>query len=282
MIICTALNKNYATKVELFKDLKANELKIISLKKAQEFKSAEKGQISVMGVYLKNDIAEKAGLNTKQGYVYPVINTTRYMDDQADVHFDGLWKKTLQDQAGRIFYLAEHSKLIDDVIAWPEDVHAFTSLIDWTYVGKDYTGQTEALIFEIEESKIQKKSALQAIKDRRKVQGSVAMRYIKVMLGIDSNDKEYVQNKTYFDSRIDLIANKDKVIEQGYFFGVEEAQINKEGSMCLFGSNDATQIIYADDNSEPSDDTQKIIEPEYFPLKNQIDYNFLIKNLKAK
>ena len=277
MIHCKALNKSFKTKEELFRELKANEGKIISLKKAQEYKSAEKGQLSISGAYLKNDIAVKAGLQTKQGFVYPVINTTRYMDGHDDVHFDGLWKKSLQEQQGKIFYLSGHSMKIDDVIAWPEDVKAFTTMLDWSFVGKEYAGQTEALVYEIDESKIKKGSALEAIKERRKVQGSVSMFYVKITMALDSTGKEYKANKEYFDSKIDLIANKDKAIEQGYFFGVEEAKIAKEGSMVLLGSNDATEIIYPDEKDQPSDDTDKNIEPD---KSTRVDYKFLLNNLK--
>jgi len=275
MIFCRTLNKSFKTKEELFKELKADESKIISFKKSKEYKSAEKGQLSISGAYLKNDIAYKAGLTAKHGFIYPVINTTRYMDGHDDVHFDGIWKKSLQEQAGKIFYVSNHSMKIDDVIAWPEDVKAFTTLIDWSFVGKEYQGQTEALIFEIEESKIKKTAALDAIKERRKVQGSVSMFYVKMMMGINSTEKEYAINKTYFDSKIDLIANKDEVINQGYFFGIEEAKIGKEGSLVLFGSNDATEIIYP----QPSDDTGKNTEPDSSTLKKE-DFEYLIKNLK--
>lgn len=244
MIHCNALNKEFITKEELFKELKANEDKIIALKKAQKYESVRKGQISNGCAFFKPEEANKSDLQIKSGYVYPVINTTRYMDNHDDVHFDGLWKKTLKEQEGRIFYVAGHSLKIDDVIAWPEDVRAFTAMIDWSMVGKEYEGQTEALIYEIEESKIQKQSALDAIKQRRKVQGSVSMIYVKVIMGIDSNEKDYAINKSYFDSHIDLIVNKDQVKDQGYFFGVEEARIYKEGSLVLAGSNDATEIIY--------------------------------------
>jgi hypothetical protein len=279
MIHCKALDKSFKTKDELFKELKANEGKIISLKRAKEYKSAEKGQLSISGAYLKSDVASKAGLQTKEGFVYPVINTTRYMDGHDDVHFDGLWKKSLQEQQGKIFYVSGHSMKIDDVIAWPEDVKAFTTMLDWSFVGKEYAGQTEALIYEIDEAKIKKGSALEAIKERRKVQGSVSMFYVKITMALDSTDKEYKANKEYFDSKINLIANKDKAIEQGYFFGVEEAKIAKEGSMVLLGSNDATEIIYHDEKDEPSNDTHKIIEPAK-PLG--IDYSYLIKNLKKQ
>ena len=95
-------------------------------------------------------------------------------------------------------------------------------------------------------------------------------------MGIDSADKEYAVNKSYFDSRINLIANKEVALEQGYFFGVEEAKINKEGSLVLQGSNDATEIIYSD---EPLKSTHKEIEPEDKSTQ-KIDYEFLITNLK--
>jgi len=279
MIRCNALNKSFETKKELFAALKASEDRVISFKKAQNYKSAEKGQLSGVEAFLKTDIAEKAGLITKQGYVYPVINTTRYMDDQDDVHFDGIWKKSLSEQAGKIFYLSSHSKKIDDVIAWPEDVRAFTQLIDWTSVGKNYAGQTEALIFEIPEDKLKKEVAVNAIRERRKVQGSVSMYYVKIMMGIDSTEKYYAVNKVYFDSKINLIANQDVVREQGYFFGVEEAKINKEGSLVLQGSNDATEIIYSDEKTEPSViDTQ--IQNRAAKNKQNIDYAYLISRLK--
>jgi hypothetical protein len=276
MIHCYSINKDFANKSDLFRELKRNEDKIISFKKSQTYRSAEKGQISMIDVHLKSDVANKAGLVTKQGFIYPVINTTRYMDDQDDVHFDGIWKRSLSALDGKIFYLANHSKKIDDVIAWPEDVRAFTTLVDWSLVGKEYTGQTEALIFEIEESKLKKNSAVDAIRERRKVQGSVSMFYVKISLAIDSLEKDYVINKAYFDSHISLIANKDQVKEQGYFFGVEEAKINKEGSLVLQGANDATEIIYSD---EPLKSTHKNIDSE---KSTQIDYSYLIKNLKQK
>lgn len=272
MIHCKALNKSFKTKEELFRELKANEVKIIAFKKAQAYKSAEKGQVSISGAFLK-DATDKS-MPTKSGYVYPVINTTRYMDLHDDVHFDGIWKKTLNEQQGKIFYLSGHSRKIEDVIAWPEDVRAFTTMIDWSMVGKSYEGQTEALVFEIAESKIKKGSALDAISERRKVQGSVSMYYVKITMGIDSTDKDFVTNKAYFDSRIEDIANKEKAIEQGYFFGVEEAMIAKEGSMVLEGSNDATEIIYHEDQPEKS---TEYIEPD---KSTQIDYSYLIKNIK--
>lgn len=277
MIYCKTLDKSFINKDDLFREIKANEDKIISLKRAEKYLSAEKGQLSISGGYLKIDTALKSGLPVKSGYVYPVINTTRYMDNHADVHFDGIWKKSLSEQGGEIFYLSGHSMKIDDVIAWPEDVKAFTTLLNWSSVGKNYEGQTEALVFEIQESKMKKDSAIHAIKERRKVQGSVAMFYVKIIMGVNSDDKDYAINKAYFDSKINLIANKERALDEGYFFGIEEAKINREGSMVLFGSNDATEIIYNDE--PPIKGTLNIMKPDGTTSK-EINYEYLIKNLK--
>jgi hypothetical protein len=281
MIYCKQLNREFETKEQLFKALKSNEEKLISLKKTKIYESAKKGQISFIGAYLKQDIATKAGLQVKDGFVYPVINTTNYMDSHDDVHFPGIWKKTLQEQQGKIFYLSSHMRDLDNVIAWPENVKAFTSSIDWQLVGKDYTGKTEALIFEIAQSNIIKESALDAIKERRKVQGSVAMQYVVIKLAVDSVAKEYKVNKEYFDKRINEIANKKEVIEQGYFFGVEEAKIANEGSLVLQGSNDATEIIYPEqikDQPDMSTD-KKIDQPQLSTDKAKEIINDQFKNL---
>ena len=50
MIYCSELNKNFDNKIQMFKDLKKSKNDIISLKKAQIFKSYEKG----IGISFKN------------------------------------------------------------------------------------------------------------------------------------------------------------------------------------------------------------------------------------
>lgn len=270
MIHCKTLNKDFADKAEMFEALKHNESRIIAIKKAQVFKSAEKGQISILGVYLKPDTANKAGIETKEGYVYPVINTTKYMDSHDDVHFDGIWKKTINEQLGKIFYVDNHSFKNDDVIAWPEDVQVFTKMIAWKDLGRDYEGETQALIYAIPENKIVKANAKKSIVEKRPLEGSVSMRYIKIEMGIDSTAKQDVQYKKFFDTHIDDIANKEDVKKQGYFFGVTEAKIAGEGSMVLKGSNPITPIIY----NEPSSDTHGKQEPPASTQKNVL-LNFL-------
>jgi len=274
MIYCKELDEEFETKEAMFKSLKSNETKIIDLKKAAVLKSCDKGQFSPSFTAVKLDDAIKAELNMKEGFVYPVINTTKYMDSHSDVHFDGIWAKTIREQKGSIFYVMDHSLKVRDVIAWPEDVKVFVRSIAWTMVGKDFEGETQALIYEIPRDKMTNEDALKAIDDGKKVQNSVRMQYVKIKFAVNSQDKDYAVNKAYFDAKIDSIANKEEVMEQGYFWGIEEAKIYKEGSMVLFGSNDATPILQSNTepptkgtrgvkDDEPSGDTQEELKKFY-------------------
>lgn len=270
MFYCKELNQEFDTLSKMHQALKANEGKLISLKKAQLLESAEKGQLSINGAYLKLDGSQKASFEMKEDYIYPVINTTRYMDSHNDVHFDGIWKRTLKNMQGEIYYKDSHLPGIDNVIAWKEDVRAFTAMIPWQWVGKDYNGETEALIFEIAKNKLVKQSAIDVINDKRDVENSVSMYYVIIKLAINSEEKDYRTNKEYWDKRYNEIVNNEVPDEFGYFWGVEEAKINREGSMVLDGSNDATAIIYdtkdssKDTPDDSSKDTRKSIPIYYY------------------
>jgi hypothetical protein len=115
-------DKTFETKELLFAAFRNDVSKIITLKKAQIQKSISKG-FQFDGFLLK-DIADvtKVGPQMKDGFIYPVINTTNYMDSHDDCHFPGIWNRTTKDQAGNIYYVTNHDLEIGDVIAWPGDV----------------------------------------------------------------------------------------------------------------------------------------------------------------
>lgn len=266
------LNKTFTNKEELFKALKDNEQKIISLKKATVYKSADKGQFasgSLNASEIKSDFDWM-----KKGYFYPIVNTTNYYDSHGDVHFPALWNKTIKEQSGRIHYVLDHELKVGSVIAWPDNVGLMLKPIEWSAVGKDYPGTTEALILEVAESDIVNQDAKSVYSAKRSVQGSVRMSYVTIKLGINSDAKEYVENKAYYNSRINEIANRQDVEDAGYFFGIEEAKLIKETSMVLFGSNDATSIVYPDAVSDtkgddttpplPSMDYEKLLKAKLF------------------
>lgn len=253
----------------MLKALYENKDRIIKLKKSAVYKSVEKGQFAANISNLRANAVK--GLQMESGNIYPVINTTNYMDSHDDVHFPGLWDRSLNDQQGKIFYAMGHNLNIKDIIAWPEDVNAFVKELQWKELGADFDGTTQALIYEIPEDKIVNDDARKVLDEKRKVQNSVSMRYILIKFGADSNESYMKEAKAYFDEMIDKIANKEQVKEQGYFYGVEEAAIHKEGSMVLFGSNDITPILLP----EPPEGTSGKTEPPAGTQKNNILLNLI-------
>lgn len=227
----------------MFKALADNAALIIDAKKAEIIETIKRG-LPAVGV-LKVDTTKATGLSLSAGKVYPIINTTNYMDSHDDVHFPGLWNKTLSDQQGKIYYVTDHDLKVSSVIVYPSKLKAYAKTLAWSDIGLPYSGDTEALIYEFAKTDMVHAAAMAAVDGGEPVQNSVRMQYVKIQMGINSNEKDYAQYKAYFDAHVDKIVNKDRALEAGYFFGIEEAKIVREGSMVLFGSNDATPVLTA-------------------------------------
>jgi len=255
-VFCKELNKEFEDKESMFLELSKNESKIVELKKA-----AIKESDSISTFFVLKDNAEKALSFVKEGFVYPVINTTNLMDSHGDVHFPNIWNKSLKDKAKKIFYILEHKLSFDNVIAFPNDVIAFVKTISWVDLGFDFEGETQALIYEIPKDKIKIQRVKELLEEKTAFENSVRMRYITMNLAVNSKSPDLAKNKALWDERISKVANKKTAEEQGYFWAVDEASIEKEGSLCLFGSNSATPILYEAANStsnknEPLQNTQ--------------------------
>lgn len=255
MIECIELNQAFETKEAMYAELVKKEKSVIDLKRAAIQKSAEKGQLSVFNLFKVTE-ETKSLLGLKEGYIYPVINTTKYLDSHGDVHENGIWDKSAKEQKGGIYYVADHELKTRSVIAWPGDVNVMIKTVPWSFVGKEYEGDTQALIYEIKEDSIENEDAKKIIAKRRPVQNSVRMQYVKIKLAINSEDKEFAAYKINYDNAIEGIANKETAEERGYFWLVSEAKISKEGSMVIFGSNDATPLHIPEAASKGTSDTE--------------------------
>lgn len=267
-------DKEFETKQELFAALRENATKIISVKKAEIHKSIN------CGGFLERQSGTIKGIpELKDGFIYPVINTTRYMDSHRDVHFDGIWNKSAKEQNGKIFYVADHEIKIETIIAWPSDVNIMIKSVPWSFVGKNYEGETEALIYEISKDKIVHSKAKEIIAEKRPVQNSVRMQYLKIKLAMNSDEEEDEIAKKFYDDHIDKIANKKEVEELGYFWGVSEAKIITEGSMVVKGSNDATPI-QQNETKDIDTDNPPSLDTDNPPLTKSFDIDTLIKNFQ--
>lgn len=254
VIKCEVLNKEFESKNEMFAELKANKSNILALKKSV-IKNSEGVKIlpDTIEKHLENGtIKGKVDFKAEGGYIYPVINTTNLMDSHKDVHFDGIWDKSIPEQTGKTYYALNHKLEIGQIIAYPKDVEIFTHNFTFKELGSQLEGSTQALIYKVKLQDYSNKDAVYAIENKLPVENSIRMAYIKVEMGINSEEKMYKEEKTYYDKHIDKIANKEQVAKDGYFFGVHEARIYKEGSLVLEGSNSVTPVLYA---SEPEKST---------------------------
>ena len=240
MIKCLELNREFDSKAEMFKALKANKDNIINFKKSIVYKSIDKAQLS--GFVDKSNVNKS--IEVKENFIAPVINTTDFIDSHLDCHQKGIWNKSIKEQQGKIRYSLDHSPKVADVIAYPKDVNIRVEEISFKDLGYDYLGKTQALIFDINKDVIDNPTALKVITKGLPVQNSVSMQYVKIELAVDSEEKEYKEEKKLWDSSINSVANKEVAEESGYYWLVYEAKIVNESSMVTLGSNSATPILY--------------------------------------
>lgn len=166
-----------------------------------------------------------------------VINTTNIMDSHSDVHINGLWKKSLQEE-GYLLLCQEHEMTFDHVIS--DEVDAYTKIMSWKALGWDVPGSTEALIFDATIHKDRNDYMFGQYKKGYVRNHSVGMRYVKLELAV--NDEDYKEEFAVWNKYIDRIANRDDVESQGYFWAITEAKV-VEGSAVVKGSNWMTPDI---------------------------------------
>ena len=256
----TLKDREFSTKEEMFTAIKASKDDIISLKK-----SSIKHSLPVHYVHKNGDIQDKKESLKKLeygDYVYPVINTTNYLDHHDDVHFPGIWDKSIDAQTGKVYLVINHDLSIGKVISYPRDVQPLVKMMNWSDLGKDYSGQTQALIFKSKMTEKTNKDAFLAYRDGEEIQHSIRMQYVRLELAINDSRPDFKAEKAVWDKFIDQIANKDKAEEQGFFWAILEAKIFKEGSAVLFGSNDATPTLYDIDEKGTQPPTSTEGEPE--------------------
>ena len=98
------------------------------------------------------------------------------------------------------------------------------------------------------------KSMFDAYRKGRVKQHSVGMRYKSFALGV--NDDRYKEEFEVWEKYFDTIANKEDVLENGFYFAVTQAQ-NIEGSAVVRGANFATPTLHVEAKAEQSQDIPK-------------------------
>jgi len=285
MIFCKELNREYVDSEQLFKDLREYKNDIISLKKAQIYKSCEK-DVSITAKpldYLKLSTQTK-GIVIEDDYYYIAVNSTKILDSHKDLHVDGIWNKTVKEQQGKNYLVADHELKLENTIVRKEHVEMFTASIPFSIIGKNYDGDTEALIYKVRKDKVINKTAKEWLDSGDSIEASVRMQYTDIMFAVKSDSEEDKKDRETYDKYINVIVNKDDFdTEILYFWVVKQAKNIHESSLVILGSNSATGQITIDSNKQkPSIDTSnKITQPQGSTVKS-IDYNYLLQNLKLK
>ena len=188
-------DKTFKSKKELYHALKDNEDLIIDQKKSKVYKSIDKGQ-GIVNI----PIEPKTSANKSQfseGFIYPVINSTGWLDSHQDVHIKGCYTKSVKEQQGNVYFIDSHLKGVQNIITRKKYIEMFVDDVDWRLLGKSIEGSTQSLVFKIAENKV-KPEYLSLIKADRELQNSFAMRYVKIKTAIDSTDKEFQENRDVF------------------------------------------------------------------------------------
>jgi hypothetical protein len=265
MIKSIYFKETFRSQKELLKAICEKHKTIIDFKTKDVFHSCEKGQgISFSNTQkLFSDEVNKENSfikSVKQDYYYPIINSTNWLDSHDDVHLRGCYKKTVEEQQGKVYFIDNHqNKNTQSIITYKSDIRMFYDDVEWKTLGKNFKGETQALIFEIAKENITD-WALKIMQKEKDIQCSLAMKYGKIFFAVNSEEKEYIKNRDNYEKYKDQIINQEDLEKTGYFFGVQEIQIMGEGSMCpiMGGSNSATTIY----QPKPSDDTLLEYESE--------------------
>lgn len=269
MIFCKTLNKSFEDKKAMFKELIERKEEIFALKKA-----AIKTTDGCDATLIKREAEKTNGGSTRKleigDTVSVVINTTNYLDSHDDVHMQNIWDKTVPEQQGKIYHTADHELKAGKVVAYPNEVSMWLKDMSWRDLGYNKDGVTRALGFDSLMTDKTNPDTFKAYRDNAPVQHSIRMKYVNIKLAI--NDPEMKEEFALYNAVLPSIVNREKAEEQGYFFLVYEAKIEKEGATVLFGSNDITPSLGFKENT--------LIEPLKSTNEEPFDFVGMCKEFK--
>jgi len=266
MIKCEVLNKEFATKDEMFAELRKSKKQLIDFKTSQIYKSCEKdNSIYARPIEMSKYTNANKGIQGDENYYYVAVNSTGILDSHGDLHVKGIWNKSVKEQQGRNYLVLDHKMEVANTVVKKEYIETFTMELPFNVVGKKYEGNGEFLIYKFPKDKVINSTAKEWLESGDAIESSVRMQYVKVNLAMNSTNKEDSEEKATYDNNIDLVANKSDFEEIDYFFVVKEAANRGESSLVLAGSNHVTGVIPIEDkqeplkstiDNEPSEDTQ--------------------------
>lgn len=243
----------FESKEELFKHLRENKELLIDAKKSVIQKSAEKGCAVVSKCLdLLKFTDQLKGIKIDDNFYYIAVNSTLILDTHEDLHINGIWKKSVQEIQGKNYLVCDHELEVLQTITRKEHIEIFTAKVPFSLIGQPYNGDTEVLVYKIPKDQIKIEAVKEWLDSGDTIEASVRMRYVTVLLAMDSNNPEDETEKANYDAYIGQIANKDDFEYIPYFFIIKEAQNVRESSLVVAGSNHATGLVQNKKKAEKS------------------------------
>jgi hypothetical protein len=119
----------------------------------------------------------------------------------------------------------------------------FTAIVPFSFLNKDYEGDTEILIYKFLKSDVISLLAKDWLESGDDIEASVRMQYVKIELAMNSDAKGDEKELENYLKYVPIIANKDDFEVINYFWAVTEAKNVGESSLVLRGSNHVTGVI---------------------------------------
>lgn len=274
------------------KQLVKNKKELIRLKKA-EMKKAD--NVSSLGFTIKSEKISKNGDTENELYRTIVGNTYKFMDNHDDVHFPGIFSKSIKENSGSILHLHDHVHQLSAKVGTPLDI--YEKEVSWKDVGLDREGTTTALLMDTRIEKARNANIFEDYKSGQINQHSVGMQYVKIELAV--NDPEEKEEFAVWEKYVGEIVNREKAEGLGYFWAVTEAKL-MEISCVIKGSNELTPTLPNKSVDELASELKakydkndillltkalQTTEPEVDPLEPEKPHEdqlrkFLIQNLK--
>lgn len=254
-------DRDFSSKEEMFKEIKTNLSTIIDFKKSLIQKSCDKGVAVNCKVINTSHLDEEStkAIQFDPAYYYIAVNTTKVLDSHDDLHINGIWNKSIQEQQGKVYLTVDHELEIDKIVVKKEYIEMFTANLSFASMGFKYQGNTQALIYKFRKDRIIHVKAKEWLESGDPIEASVRMQYVTIEFAMDSNNPEDATEKGRYDMYINSIANKDDFDYIPYFFVIKEAKNVRESALVVAGSNHVTgNVTQQSKKSEPVESTPKI------------------------
>lgn len=261
-IICPS---QFSTKSDHTAYLLANKDKMIAQKKSMQITA---DPVSYQIPITKDLEATKANLpveaNEFTGMVEFIGNTHNWLDSHLDVLITGSANKTVKENGKNVFHLASHMQDWNGIIGENKGIEVRTFM--YSDLGIKGVGMTESVVMksQLDPTLNDNAKLLYNMYMKGKVkQHSIGLRYIKIDMAI--NDQESLKEYEFWNKYYEIIINKEKADQYGYFWVVSEYKL-LEISAVLWGSNEITPTLNNNVKEEPLEDTLKepiIVTPQF-------------------